>query len=252
LATHHEGEERGLMMTTIKDTIKYQNLAREDLRRVVLSIPSDVRGLLIDGHVFLAGGFIRSVICNETPSDIDLFGSDEDCIAENAKRLSEARGSISHWSVNAHTVVTVGRIPVQFINRWLFDNPSKLLSHFDFTIARAVVWWNAAKKRWSSLCDARFYQDLAAKRLTYCAPMRDDGNGASLLRVRKFLRKGYFIGARDFGLAIAGLCSEINIKQACENGKLAERIIGKLIEVDPLQVIDGIEMSNDRELVPTE
>jgi hypothetical protein len=229
---------------------EYQSLASEDLRRVILNTPSDVQELLMGGDVFLAGGFIRSVIGNEAPSDIDLFGSDGKCVEERAKKLSKSRGAKLHQSDNAHTVVSVGRTPVQFIHRWLFDDPSKLLSHFDFTIARAVIWWDAASDQWSSLCDGWFYKDLAAKRLKYCAPMRDDGNGATLLRVRKFLQRGYCISAHDLGSAIAGLCREIEFDECHDKDNIKKAIIRKLVEVDPLHVVDGTEIAGGRESVP--
>lgn len=53
----------------------------------------------------------------------------------------------------------------------------------------------------------RFYPDLAAKRLTYCAPKRIEEAGGSLLRVLKFYRRGYIIPLDSLAAVIARLTS---------------------------------------------
>ena len=43
------------------------------------------------------------------------------------------------------------------------------------------------------LCNIRFYPDLAARRLVYTSPLRNEDAGGSILRVLKFYQRGYRI-----------------------------------------------------------
>lgn len=224
-------------------------LNRVDLRRVILCLPRDVQSLIKEHGLFLAGGFIRSTIQNEKPSDIDLFGSDKDSLHEIAMKLAIARKGRLHETDNAYTILTPGRTPVQFIHRWTYSEPSTLLEEFDFTIARAVAWWQQDK--WVSLCDTDFYSDVAARRLVYCKPDRAEDAGGSLMRVRKFLRSGYFISANDLGLVVARLMLGIDLDNARTEEFLEKVIIGKLREVDPLLVVDGVDIADEHASVPT-
>ena len=74
---------------------------------------------------------------------------------------------------------------MQFIHRWKYDEPTKLLEELDFTVCQAAVWW--ANDSWQSLCSTSFYPDLAARRLVYTFPQREEESGGSMMRVRKFL-----------------------------------------------------------------
>jgi len=200
--------------------------------------------------VFLGGGFLRSVISNEKPSDIDLFGPSKDMLERAATGLALSRKARLHSTDNAFTVLTPGRTPVQFIHRWLYEQPEKLVDEFDFTIARAAVWWNQKAEHWCSICDQDYYADLAARRLIYCCPKREEDAGGSLMRVRKFLSKGFWIGAHDLGLVVARLMS--GVKDTTETDWLENVIIGLLREVDPLTVVDGVDIVDEHATVPTE
>jgi hypothetical protein len=226
-------------------------LVQADIRRVVIHLPRDVQALLKEHSLFVAGGFIRSVISNEQPSDIDLFGADKDKLHEVALKLALSRKARLHETENAYTVLTPGRTPVQFIHRWLYSEPSQLLEEFDYTIARSVAWWH--EDRWHSLCDACFYADLAARRLVYCKPVRQEDVGGSLMRARKFLSRGYFISATDLGLVVARLMSGVDLDRAqASRVDLEQIVIGLLHEVDPLTVVDGIDVADEHASVPVE
>jgi hypothetical protein len=218
----------------------------------VLHIPKDVQALVREYNLFLAGGFLRSTIHNERPSDIDLFGSDKAQLHEVAMKLAISRKGRLHETENAYTVLTQGRTPVQFIHRWVYTEPLELLNEFDFTIARAVLWWKKDIERWASLCDADYYADVATKRLIYCKPERDEAAGGSLLRARKLLTKGYFISARDLGLVIARLMGSVRLEECDTTEKMEDVIIGLLHEVDPLMVVDGVDLVDEHASVSTE
>lgn len=218
-------------------------LARRDLQNIIPRIPRDIRALMKENVLFLGGGFLRSTIQSEPPSDIDLFGPDTARLREQAKKLADDRGGKMHETDNAFTVLATGRTPVQFIHRWLYKTPDRLIQEFDFTIARAVIWWKNGT--WSSLCDNDYYADVAARRLVYCKPEREEDVGGSLMRVRKFLRNGYFIKAEDLGLVVARLCSTIDFTKIENADHLEKAVIGKLREVDPLIVVDGVELEDE-------
>ena len=128
----------------------------------------------------------------------------------------------------------VGRIPVQFIHRWTYETPADLLPSFDFTVARAAIWYE--EKGWATLCDDRFYPDLAGKRLVYCSPARNEDAGGSILRVLKFYQKGYRIPLDSLAAVVTRLIGGVrDIGAVFERGEaeVARILTGLLHEVDP-------------------
>ena len=223
-------------------------LRRQDLHFVVTRIPRDVREMVRDNALFIAGGFIRSTISDEKPSDIDIFGPNKDELETIAMQFALSRTAKLHSTDNAFTVLSGTRIPVQFIHRWLYpsDQPDLLLREFDFTIAQAVVWF--ADNQWHSLISDDFYADLAARRLVYTHPKRLEDAGGSLLRVRKFVSKGYSIQP----LSLAGVVARLFMAVREQRGEWSEEFVtqvlcGLLREVDPLQIVDGVELINEHE-----
>ncbi len=224
-------------------------LTKNDLRRVVNSLPKDVKGILATTNkVYLGGGFIRDTIAGNPVSDIDLFTSGlstAECCAGILKNGRE--GSRIHKSPNAITLLTVGRTPIQFITRWLYDDPLELAKSFDFTVCQAVVW--NAEGLWRSDIHPDFYSDLAAKRLTYTFPARNEDAGGSMLRVRKFLNKGYNIQPGSLAGVMARVFSRIEFTKLGRSPDswdyeeaIAKVISGLLLEVDPMNVVDGIDV----------
>lgn len=229
-------------------------LLQRDLNLVVSRLPKDVSEFLKTNHgkFFLGGGFIRSTILGEKPSDIDLFGHEKESIIYEAGKLSEARKARSHKTCNAITLLTHGRTPIQFITRWCYDNPESLLRSFDFTIAQAVVWAeknNESNIQWMSLTCDSYYADLAGKLLVYTSPQREEESGGSLMRVRKFLSKGYKILAPEFASVIARAVMKVRWDEVFRSENPEEKaslaISGILREVDPLHIVDGVEMSDE-------
>lgn len=215
-------------------------LSRDDLKWCLRRLPKDVLELMQKegDNVVLAGGYIRARITGEKPSDIDMFTKTGDAAELYARRLSS---NITRLSIkepietdNAFTV-TGRKLSVQFIKKWTYDKPSDIISSFDFTIARAAIWFDIVDKEWQSMCDDRYYIDLAARRLVYCSPKRIEEVGGSMLRVLKFYQRGYRIPLDSLGGVIARVMTGIDLErpsaQSEEDWKLI--ITGLLREVDP-------------------
>lgn len=219
-------------------------LLHEDLVWCLRRLPEKVLDMLKEraGALSVAGGFIRACISGETPSDIDIFGPSKDVLEAAARKLKDAGyGPMRlHESENAFTVLGF-RYPVQFIHRWTYTEPAQVLPSFDFTTAAAAFWYGLDGV-WHTACHERFYNDLAAKRLVYTSPIRNEDAGGSILRVLKFYQKGYRIPICSLGSVIARLVAAINedaiLGGMKANGvtreeQLAKIITGLLHEVDP-------------------
>ncbi len=203
--------------------------------------------------IFVAGGFIRSCIAQELINDIDLFVSSKDFGAALALELAGGEQKKVHESDNAFTIRGHGTT-IQIIHRWLFDRPETCIQSFDFTIACAAIWWEQEMVpadleiggpmtdvgRWCSICDGRFYADLAGKRLIYRQPIRNEDAGGSLLRVLKFYQRGYRIPLDSMSEVIARLMSGVKgmdkwdeVDGGMDQYRLAKVLCGLLREVDP-------------------
>lgn len=223
-------------------------LLEEDLWWCVAGLPDAVSKILHDTSKprFCAGGFIRSRIAGEVVQDIDLFVS----TAEDAKAVASqlANGEKVYETKNAFSV-DVGSRSVQLIHRWTFTSPSECIQSFDFTVARSAIWWDGVT--WKSLCDDRFYPDLAAGRLVYCCPERNEDAGGSILRALKFAGRGYRIPPSELGKVIARLMSAVDmekVKQFADGdqeARLATVLTGLLYEVDP-SVADRVQRREKR------
>ena len=215
---------------------KTPGLLREDLSWCLQRLPLAWRKLMEDrpNKVFLAGGFIRSCIANEPINDADFFCPTADTAAACALSLSEGGKHRVVLTDNAHTVV-LRPFTAQFIHRWTFDKPETCIESFDFTIAKAAIWFNGVE--WTSCVHERFYADMASKRLIYCAPVRNEDAGGSLLRVLKFYQRGYRIPLDSMGSAIARLVMAVDFskieKAEDREAQLAKVLTGLLREVDP-------------------
>ncbi len=215
-------------------------LSSHDLSWIVRRLPKKLKdGMqLLGPKVVVAGGFIRCCIANEPINDVDVFTQTPEEAETIAKTLLPTGRSIISTD-NAYTIKGLG-IPIQFIHRWTFPKPEDSLKSFDFTIAMAAIWFDGF---WRSACDPRFYEDLAAKRLVYTSPERNEDAGGSMLRVLKFYQRGYRIPLDSLGAVIARLTRDIeddgvrNIQGArkCTFEKARAHVISTLLfEVDPL------------------
>jgi hypothetical protein len=213
--------------------IKYDRLQHEDLQWALRRLPRKVLELAKEqgSALMIGGGYLRAIVAGEPISDIDIFAPSEYEARCFAEQLSNYEDDRLHTTDNAITVKGFG-LPVQFIHRWTFDTPEEMLASFDFTVACAAFWWDQTLGGWNSLCDPRFYADVAAKRLIYRAPTRDEEPGGSMLRVLKFYQKGYRIPLDSLGAIIARLVfGQLEIDDTEKD--TADRISDLLYEVDP-------------------
>lgn len=215
----------------------YSTLNSHDVYWCVRRLPKSVFDLMKKHRqlVTLAGGYVRSCIAHEDINDIDLFTSSKDMAGVLAKQL--AGDGKPFETDNAFTVKPKPGLPVQFIHRWTFAKPQDVVPSFDFTVALAALWW--AGERWESLCDERFYTDLAAKRLVYCSPARNEDAGGSILRVLKFYQRGYRIPLDSLGAVISRLVMGVDEQKLYHKDVPREQMLSKVLtgllrEVDPL------------------
>jgi|SRR5688572_25625794 len=216
---------------------------------------------LYPGKFCVAGGFIRSCIANEKVNDVDIFAADKTHAKIGADFLAAGKGnngsaSRIFESDNAYTIYGYTTTP-QIIHRWTFPNPLDVVPSFDFTIACAAFWWTnnyqvtaetylggqpPLAPCWTSACDPDFYSDLAAKRLVYRSPVRNEDAGGSMLRVLKFYQRGYRIPLDSLGAVIARLMQGVKwdevektakLDKISEEEQLGRVLCGLLREVDP-------------------
>jgi hypothetical protein len=212
--------------------------------------------------LFLAGGFIRATIAGEKVSDIDMFGISKDDLMRIAKDLTLSRKGRYFETKNAITVLAPPRFPVQFITRWLFSDANLLVESFDFTVCKAAIWAervadtvkdgvHTKKHKFHSLISDGFYADLAARRLVYTHPIRDEEAGGSLMRAIKFVKKGYNIQAQSLAGVISRVMCKVNTKGGTITNEkwLSTVVTGLLREVDPLTVIDGVDFVDEHEVI---
>jgi hypothetical protein len=248
-----------------------ESLSHNDLNFVLMRCPKDIVKLLKDnaGKLFLAGGFIRATIAGEKPADIDLFGTTKEDLLRIAKDLTLERKGRFFETQNAITVLAPPRFPVQFITRWVFGVPGTLISSFDFTVCQAVIWAERslipttpeitpepgkaieAKEvyKFHSLCSDSFYPDLAARRLVYTHPVRNEEAGGSLMRVIKFVKKGYTVQAPTIAGVVARLTMSAEFKERSDERWRTQVLTGLLREVDPLTIIDGVDFVDEHEVI---
>jgi hypothetical protein len=204
-------------------------------------------------RLVLAGGYLRSTISGEKPNDFDLFTQTPDDAKLFASALAkEAKKGDPRETGNALSVKLSSRHFVQYIHRWTFPTPAYLLESFDFTIACAALWFESGK--WTSLIDDEFYSDLAAKRLVYRSPARNEDAGGSMLRVLKFYQRGFRIPLDSLGAVIARMVDGVDldgISTTRHNGEKFEgTAIGDTTEKRWASVITGLLREVDPQVDP--
>ena len=223
-------------------------LTSSDLIFILTRLPRDVVKMMRSKPIYLGGGFIRETIAGNKPSDIDLFGPNKDDLKSAALDFALSREARVHNTDNAVTVLSPPRLPVQFITKWCFDNAEDVCKSFDFTVCQVVVWFH--NEKWHSLASDDFYVDLAVRCLVYTFPVREEAAGGSMLRVRKFLQRGYSIQAGSLAGVITRLAMAVRWDEIYDGGKqVAQIIAGLLREVDPLMIIDGVEPIDEHEII---
>ncbi len=223
------------MLAGAKKMSEFVELSQDDITWVVKCIPLDLRVQMIarPNKAIVAGGFLRACIAGEQKSDIDIFVPS----VEDAKALVDDLQSNESRAVivteNATTLYGIG-LPLQVIHKWTFETAHAVLESFDFTIARSGVWFDGIT--WRGLADGRFYSDLAAKRLRYT---QNGVPGGSILRVLKFVARGYRIPPYEFASLVDALCTQAGTSPGLEN---LREIMN---DVDPATVMDDLTPRQD-------
>lgn len=217
-------------------------MRKEDIEWCRRNLPKDVRNVMSDigPKVVVGGGFIRSCITGDKINDIDMF---VDCSSTKDKVLLGLKGITQKTlkSKNAITLITHS-YPIQVITRWMYPSPQELLDSFDFTISGAILWCNpkvGSPHEWCGLVHQDYYQDLAARRLSYTYPQRNEDAGGSALRVLKYYRKGYNITLNSYAGVISRLIGGIRLdNENIDNEKYRVDVLtGLLVEVDPSAIL---------------
>lgn len=214
-------------------------LHKYDLTKAVSLLPKKLVDAMKNEtmpKIFVGGGFLRAVVTGELINDIDIFVSSK----QDAKLLSDhLRDDFETVETdNAFTIRTP--IVMQVIHRWTFEVLKDVVNSFDFSICCAAICWDRFDKKWQSYTHPEFYPDIAAKRITYLRPRRNEDAGGSIIRVLKYYQKGYRIPMQSLADVIARLMSGIDLSRISDGLKDEEAIStivnGLLKEVDPNSV----------------
>lgn len=235
-----------------------QQLNKHDLNWSVRLLPVRLRNQMIKygSRIVLGGGYLRSTVSGEKPNDFDLFTQNPEDAKAFAQELADQAKKKPYETGNAISVKLTPRDFVQYVHRWSFPDPSYLIESFDFTIACAAIWFDSVSGKWMSLIDDNFYADLAAKRLVYRSPKRNEDAGGSMLRLLKFYQRGFRIPLDSLGAVIARLVDAVNLEGISvtkRNGEefVDESSIGGTTEERWASVITGLLREVDPQVDPT-
>ena len=181
---------------------------------IVTSLPEEVRAALMDsnGALCLAGGYIRDFMLGEEPKDIDIFGTCEgevmhaveqfDWDQHYTKKTQANSVAFSCWNGQKKTV--------QFVTRSYYADHDALIRSFDFTICQVCVFYDGLPIRsWIGFCTEGYLHDFVERALVYTQPERDEDPAGSLLRVVRFLKRGFTISEEELSKVLARMCAAI-------------------------------------------
>ncbi len=147
-------------------------------------------------------------------------------------------------------MLSTEKVTIQFITRWTFVDIESVAESFDFTVCQAVLGRAGVARSdpWVSHIGENYYSDLAARRLVYTHPIREEEAGGSMLRVIKYVKRGYTIQVDSLGGVISRLIASVNgARVDMTNEKDVAFILnGLLQEVDPSIAVDGLD-ANDQD-----
>lgn len=217
------------------------DLLLDDILWVVRRLPKNLREYMVNnrqGKLFLAGGFVRDCIANNPPSDIDLFVPSKDAATAAMLEISKAMSIDPLKAIETCNAFTIPCKPlsIQIIHRWTFDTADEAIASFDYTIAQAAVWFEDGY--WRGIASERFYADLAARRLVYTSPIRQEEPGGSFLRMLKLYQRGYRITLESAGALVARLVRGVNMDTQGDEQRFGKIVTGLLREVDPNVTIE--------------
>lgn len=192
------------------------DLEEDDIRRVVVALPSAIREALRKnpGEAVLAGGFIRAIIAQETPADIDLFmkGRSKASGIPFEEGISLVEGQLC-WHGK------IANLPIQAVWRYPFKEAYEILEQFDYTVCKAAIYFDNGDKTntpgYLGICHRRFYPDIARKYLVY-----DSDRGEEYLntipRLLKYTARGYVIEPKSLAKVITKTCLSLDLTNGFE------------------------------------
>lgn len=232
----------------------------------LMMLPDELRQVFLmtkySGRLFIAGGYITSVILREKIQDIDVFlKKDVDFTAVVAdiiltvadiacmnvwldrKQLSkdfpmgkEVRLYVGDTDTNVVLFETTNAVSIKFrehkiqvIKSYASLSPNELLSRFDFSMGGAVIYTNDygdyALPILRSNCLVEYYRCINQKVVNYRVPVRDEAAGGSYLRLQKFIARGWTATIAQHAKVLARTFKSMDNRKFSENEKeIAEAV----------------------------
>lgn len=210
-------------------TQKSWRLTNEQVAKVAGELPGAVRGLIAQspGELYLAGGFIASVLTGETPRDVDLFCA-QSARSRILKRMHDDGWALQSITKKSHTFVVDGQgreesVDVQLITSRDFREPEDVLK-FDFVHCEAAIWMGGDDGTDpESYCTGAVYRDAIATKELIPDNLSNPIHTAD--RMRKFLERGWTITPGNLSFILAAVAKEVNAK-GLDGGDLYNLLTG--------------------------
>lgn len=181
-------------------------------------------------EMVLAGGYIRDTLLGVTPKDVDIFGTKATC-QDVATALTP--GDIDTPMVIRKNSLTleIGTRTYQFIHKFKFSGPEQLLDQFDYSIARAGIWYDRSGKKWTGTCWNSWEEDALAKRLLF---LDKTPELESIVRLLSFTRRGYSVDSLSLSRILTSALASIKA--------------GKEFDLDDIEAdfLKGLEKMKDK------
>lgn len=170
----------------IEEMRKWQTAA------VVSFIPADVDKAMraFGTNLVLAGGFVRDVLADERPQDIDLFASSL-TFARQARDL--IGGKWFEVGARCDERGGFGKLKVQVISTRVGQAVEELIDGFDFVCCQGAVYFNTAEQRYEGMMHEDMIDDAKRKKLELTENPKTSPPEHSLRRAFDFARRGYTI-----------------------------------------------------------
>lgn len=207
------------------------------VRLIVKHLPDELHNLLVEygSGLMIGGGYCRDIITGATPKDIDIFATSEKVFRDATESLDWKDLYVTRRTANAQTFTAEDRIEIQFITRVYYEDHEDAIQSFDFSVCQVAVYFDRCFEEWVGICTPEFMEDLPNFRMRYMAPERDEDPGASVLRMMKFVARGWKISEADIARVVGRFVSRLsdpdaynfeNEEQATERVQKAFRRIG--------------------------
>ena len=208
-----------------------------DLMNCVRGLPAEliyVMSNITSERLCVAGGYITSTILGKEFSDIDIFIKNPGDHVSIRSDLRVAAGDPNMACIETNNAITLkGFNPnIQIIHKWTFRSPKEAADSFDFTCCAVAIWFDSVKGEWDSYCVDTYYSDLAAKRIVYQFPTREENPSHSITRIQKYIKKGYTIDSDSLAGMLARFFNSVQNGSLMQEKELNDKIYSALNEGD--------------------